>query len=311
MHYTLKQLRYLEASARLRSITAAAGELSISPSSIAAAIDSIEAELSETLFIRHPSKGITPTRFGLSFLENIRELLRAHIKFESSLPGIGEKIEGSIRLGCFTPVAPIILPLILKLVSQEHPTLSVQIIEGDAADMVELLNSDKIDLALTFSMNLPRGINFQGMFHAPPHIALSGDHPLASRSSLTLEDMVGDPLILLNLDVTRSYMIGLFEQRGLSPNILYLSRSSEMVRSLVAAGFGFAIFNVKPRSKQNYAVGNLVRIPLSTRHLEPEFGLIYHGKGRLSRVASAITEACQNLKESGAFRDFIVPPAVG
>jgi len=309
MHYTLKQLRYLEASARLRSITAAASELSISPSSIAAAIDSVEDELSETLFIRHPSKGITPTRFGSNFLDNIRELLRAHVKFESSLPGIGEKIEGSIRLGCFTPVAPIVLPLILKMVSEEHPTLSVQIIEGDAAEMGELLRTDQIDLALTFNFERPFGIDFQGMFHAPPHIALSAEHPLATRSSLTLEDVVDDPMILLNLELTRTYMLGLFEQRGLTPNILYLSRSSEMVRSLVAAGFGFAIFNVKPGRKQNYLVGELVRIPLSTRHLEPEFGLIHHGRGRLSRVAGAVVDACEYLKSEGAFGDFVVTTA--
>lgn len=311
MRYTLKQLRYLEMSARLRSITAAANELNISPSSIAAAIDSIETEMSEPLFSRHPSKGILPTRFGAKYLEKVRELLQAHVEFENSLPGIAEKIEGSIRLGCFTPLAPIILPMILKLVSESHPTLSVQIIEGDATEMIDLMNKDKIDLALTYNFELPKSMDFQGIFHAPPHVALSASHPLASHTNLTLEDLVKDPLILLNLDRTRAYLLGLFERRGLSPNILYSSRSSEMVRSLVAAGFGFAIFNVKPRNKQNYTVGRVVRIPLSSGHSEPEFGIIHHGRGRLSRVASAVIDACEQLKADGAFRDFVVPPVDG
>jgi len=308
MRYTLKQLRYLETSARLQSITAAARELNISPSSIAAAIDAIEAEMSEPLFTRLPSKGIKPTRFGANFLDKVRELLRAHMEFEGSLPGISEKFEGSIRLGCFTPVAPIILPMILKVVSESHPTLSVQIIEGDAAEMVDLMGRDRIDLALTFNFELPMSVEFQGMFHAPPHIALSANHPLAASPSLSLENLVKDPLILLNLDKTRAYMLGLFERRGLSPNILYSSRSSEMVRSLVAAGFGYAIFNVKPRNRQNYTVGELVRVPLASGHLEPEFGIIHHGRGRLSRVAGAIIDACEQLRAYGAFRDFVVPP---
>lgn len=306
MHYTLKQLRYLEAAARLRSITGAAGEFNISPSSIAAAIDAMEAEVSQPLFNRHPSKGVVPTRFGREFLRNVRDLLQSHQRFEGTLPGISEKIEGSIRMGCFTPIAPIILPLILKRVSEAHPGLSVQISEGDAEHMVELLSAERIDLALTYSIGVPEKLYFQGLFHAPPHITLSVDHALASRTSLTLEELASEPLILLNLDRTRKYMFDLFETRGLKPNVLYSSRSSEMVRSLVAAGFGYGIFNVKPRTKQTYTMGDLVRIPLSTHHQEPEFGIIHQGNNRLSRVAKAVTDACDQLKAEGVFNDFVV-----
>ncbi len=306
MHYTLKQLRYLEAAARLNSITSAAHELNISPSSVAAAIDSIEYELAQILFARHPSKGIIPTRYCVTFLENVRELLRSHIKFENSLPGISDKIEGSIKMGCFTPIAPIILPLILKVVSDIYPTLSVQIIEGDASQMASLMRKGEIDLALTYSVGELENFYFQSLFQAPPHIALSSDHPLANRRNLTLEDLIEEPLILLDLDRTRAYMLDLFNQRKLTPNILYSSQSSEMVRSLVAAGLGYAIFNVKPRNKQTYTVGDIIRIPLSTHHIEPEFGIIHHGKAQLSLVAKAILRACFQLKGENSFKDFVV-----
>ena len=308
MRYTLKQLRYLEAAARLRSITAAANEFNISPSSIAAAIDAIEAETNQTLFNRHPSKGVTPTRYGRDFLINVRQLLQSHLKFETTLSGISDKLEGSIRMGCFTPIAPIVLPLILKLVSDEHPTLSMQIIEGDAEKMVEMLSAEKIDLALTYSIGVPERFHFQSLFYAPPHVTLSTNHPLAARESLTLEELADEPLILLNLDRTRTYMLDLFKQRGLTPNVLYSSHSSEMVRSLVAAGFGYAIFNVKPRNKQTYTMGDLVRIPLASDHLAPEFGIIHYGKSGLTRVAQAVIEACARLKSEGTFRDFVVMP---
>jgi DNA-binding transcriptional LysR family regulator len=308
MRYTLKQLRYLEATARLRSITAAAGEFSISPSSIAAAIDGIESELSQPLFNRNPSKGVVPTRFGGEFLKHVRELLQSHSRFEQALSGINENIEGSISMGCFTPIAPIILPLVLKIVSEAHPNLTIQIIEGDADNMAELLKTDKIDLALTYSLGLPDSFYFQSLFYAPPHIALSTSHPLASRQSVELEELADEPLILLNLDRTRSYMLDLFDQCGLKPNILYLSRSSEMVRSLVAAEFGYSIFNVKPRTKQTYTMGDLVRIPLPSRHLAPEFGIIHHGMNRLTRVSQAVIEACVRLKSENIFQDFVVTP---
>ncbi len=308
MRYTLKQLRYLEAAARLRSITAAASEFNISPSSIAAAIDAIEAEMTQQLFNRHPSKGIAPTRYGKDFLRNVRQLLQSHALFENTLPGIATKLEGTIRLGCFTPIAPIILPLILKLVSDQYPTVSVEITEGDAVKMVEMLHADEIDLALTVTLGKPNNLYFEGLLPAPPHITLSEDHPLASRKSLTLEELVEEPMILLNLAQTKSYMLSLFEIRGLTPNVLYSSHSSEMVRSLVAGGFGYAIFNIKPRTKQTYTIGDLVRIPLSSEHLKPDFGIIHHGKSRLTKVAQAIVDACIQLKAQDALRDFVVEP---
>ena len=70
-----------------------------------------------------------------------------------------------------------------------------------------------------------------------------------------------------------------------------------------------SVFNVKLGRKQNYLVDELMRIPLSTRHLEPEFGLIDHGRGQLSRVASAVVDACAYLKSEGAFCDFVVTTA--
>ena len=306
MRYTLKQLRYLEAAARLNSITAAAGENNISPSSIAAAIDSIEAEVGETLFIRNPSKGIALTRFGRNFLKSVRELLRSHANFENSLPGISEKIEGSIRLGCFTPVAPLILPLVLQMVSEIHPTLSVQVIDGDATQMVELVKTNQIDLALTMSLGVPVQLYFNSLFVARPHVVLSDRHRLAKKKSIALYELVDEPLILLDLDQTRLYMMGLFERQGLSPKILYSSRSSELVRSLVAAKLGYAIYNVKPSTKQTYTIGDLVRIPLKGDHLAPEFGLLHHGNSQLSRIARAVSDACEQLKLQGAYKDFVV-----
>jgi DNA-binding transcriptional LysR family regulator len=308
MRYTLKQIRYLEAAARQRSITAAANQFNISPSSVAAAIDNIEAELGQALFSRHPSKGIVPTRFGRRFLDNVRKLLASHEKFENALPGISKKIDGSIRLGCFTPVAPIILPLVLKLVAENHPMLSVQIIEGDALKMLELMHDGRIDLALTTTLEAADQFDFQNLFMAPPHVVLSASHPLAGRANLTLEELADEPLILLNLNQTKAYMLGLFEERDLKPKIAYYSRSSEMVRSLVAAGFGFAIYNVKPRVKQTYTVGDLVRIPLSSNHRVPAFGILHHRHARLSPLAKAITEACEQLRLQGAFKDFVVEP---
>ncbi len=306
MHYTLKQLKYLDAAARHRSITGAADEFNISPSSIAAAINAMEHEISGTVFVRHPSKGVTPTRYGQGFLRHVHDILEQHSQFEKSLGGVSDRLEGHIRLGCFAPLAPIMLPVVLKSISIRYPTVSIDIAEGDTAEISSMITNGELDLAMGYDQGFATNARFSPLFDAPPHVALNSEHALAGRAMVALEELQDDPLVLLNLEVTRDYILGLFKARGLDPTIVHRSRSSDMVRALVASGLGYAIFNVRPLKKQTYVVGDIVRIPLKSRHETPTFGFLYRDEKKLTRVETALIETCQQLNLDGRFKPLLV-----
>lgn len=306
MHYTLKQLKYLDAAARHRSITGAADEFNISPSSIAAAINAIEQEISGTVFVRHPSKGVTPTQYGQRFLLHVSDILEQHSQFEKSLGGVTDKLEGHIRLGCFAPLAPIMLPVVLKSIAIRYPTVSIDIAEGDTAEISDMIANGELDLAMAYDRGFSTNAKFSPLFDAPPHVALNSEHVFAGRATLELDDLHDDPLVLLNLELTRDYILNLFTARGLEPKIAYRSRSSEMVRALVASGLGYAIFNVRPLSKQTYVVGDIVRIPLRSKHETPTFGFLYRDEKKLTRVEQALIRTCQQLNLEGRFKPLLV-----
>jgi DNA-binding transcriptional LysR family regulator len=307
MRYTLKQLNYIDVAAQHRSITGAAKALNISASSISSAIDAIEIQTNKKLFKRLPSKGISTTQFGHVFLSNARQLLKAHRSFEEAVDGQAKAINGAVRMGCFTPAAPIILPLITKSVADSHPGISIHFTEGDVARNMRHVVDSKIDLAIGVSANLPSSINFVPMFVAPPHIVLPHSHPLARRRQLSLEDVCQEPMVLLDLDETRDYMFGLFGQNNLTPHIAYSSQSAEMVRSMVAAGLGYSIFNLRPLQKQQYTVGDLVRIPLVPGYRSVEYGIIHRVDAHLSKVDQVVIETCIRLRDSGAFNRAVLP----
>ena len=75
LNFTLKQLRYVEATGRLGSIARAATDLNISQSSIAAAIDALEMQIGYDLFIRTPAKGVRITPEGGETLQSIRRFI--------------------------------------------------------------------------------------------------------------------------------------------------------------------------------------------------------------------------------------------
>ncbi|RVB68877.1 LysR family transcriptional regulator, partial [Mesorhizobium sp. M7A.F.Ca.CA.004.06.1.1] len=64
MNVTLTQLRYLVAVARHGSVTGAAKMLNVSQPSISVAIDAVEKNFGQKLFVRQRGSGVSPPSFG-------------------------------------------------------------------------------------------------------------------------------------------------------------------------------------------------------------------------------------------------------
>ena len=107
MRFTLKQLRYLDAAGRTGSIANAANELSISQSSVTAAIDALEAELGFDIFLRMPAKGIRATPSGREVLAMVTRFLAEARGLENDLASVSGDPVGTLRLGCYATAAPL------------------------------------------------------------------------------------------------------------------------------------------------------------------------------------------------------------
>lgn len=308
MYYTLKQLRYVEAAGRYGSITAAAEALAVSPSSVAAAIDHLEAQAGEPVFSRTPSRGIATTRYGRVFLEEVRQLLAAQAQFDNRVANLGQIVDGTARIACFTPLAPILLPTILSDVRLQHPRLMIDVKEGNLDEIVRALDDGEADFALCYGPMQELTHRFVPLFTGYPHAALPADHPLAGGGFVTLEQLAPEPLVVLDLDLSRRYLMDLFASHGLTPNAVYSARSTDMMRALIAAGLCYGIFNIRPMSKQTYARGDLVRLPLAGDLVAPKAGVLTRRDTRLGPVCQTIIASCELQAMRGAFDRAVVRP---
>ena len=308
MHYTLKHLRYVEAAERHGSITAAAEALAVSASSIAAAIDGIEAQLGQPLFERHPSRGVLATRYGHQLIDELRNFLAAQARFDRRVNEMGRGLDGTVRIACFASLAPIMLPTILSEVHSQHPNLIIQIIEGTVAEVLAAVEHGTADFALGYSGIIPITARHIPLFTAYPHAALPAGHPLASGRYVTLEQLAEEPMVMLDHDPSRQYFIRLFAARELRPNIVYSARTTDTMRGLIAAGLAYGLFNIRPLSKQTYGSGDLVRLPLAGDHDAPRAGVIHRADAQFGPVARAIIAACQAQAATGAFDRAVVRP---
>ncbi|ASM72905.1 MULTISPECIES: LysR family transcriptional regulator [Roseobacteraceae] len=293
MRFTFKQLRYFDAALRHGSIARAADEMNISQSSITAAIDMIEATLGTRLFRRTPAKGIMPTETGRTVGERIAAFLEQCQSFDSSLAVPGADPTGTLRLACYAPTAPFVLPLLLKQVSSLYPAIRIDLKEGDMSVIADLLQRGVVEMALTYRRYLRPSQPFVPFFRARPFALLPESSPLAARASLSLEDLADQPMIMLDLPATQNYFRQLFSSQGLKPQVVHSTKSSSVLRGLVAANLGYSLLNIVGRADRDPDSGYVVR-PLTGDLEAPEYGLAYARGAETTPVVKAVLRICQN-----------------
>lgn len=304
MHFTLKQLRYFDAVLRTGSVARAAVELNISQSSITAAIDAIEQATGTELLRRMPAKGIVPTDKGVEAGKRIRGFLEQARIFESDLLSMTGDPTGILRLACYAPTAPYVLPPILRQVSADYPSIRVELKEGDMQEISELLSAGVVDLALTYRRLTPDSQPFVPMFRAKPMALIPDTSPLARKQQLTLEDLAREPMILLDLPGTRAYFLGMFEGNGLRPKVAHTTKSSSVLRGLVSAQFGYALINIcgpNDRSGDNGYVAKSIGDSLDA----PQFGVAYTIASQRSSIVKTVLNTCREIAGNGEFEHLV------
>lgn len=300
VHFTLKQLQYFDAALRAGSIAKASVEMNISQSSITAAIDMIEKSTKTELLRRMPAKGIVATDKGLEIGARIREFLEQARIFEADLLTLTGDPSGTLRLGCYAPTAPYVLPPILKRISQNFPHIRVEIKEGDMQSIAEFLNSGVVDLALTYRRAAPKSQPFLPMFKAAPIALVPDVSPLARQPEVTLAELADLPMILLDLPGAPEYFANLFAAQGLAPKVAHTTKSSSVLRGMVGADLGYALLNIAgPLDRQGQ--NGYVAKPIKGRHDSPYYGVAYTGAGKRSVLVRSVLETCQEIADQEGF----------
>lgn len=301
MRFTHKHLRYFDAALRSGSIAKAAAEMNISQSSITAAIDLIEQSIGAELFRRVPAKGIAPTSLGLEVGVRVSAFLEQTRLFESDLMSLAGDPTGTLRLACYAPTAPHVLPPLLKGIAQRYPDIRIDLLEGDALSIENMLRKGAVDVALSYALeHQTAGTEFLPLFEAPPWALFPDSAPQAKATSITLEELAPLPMIVLDLAGTQDYFKSLFAAVGLEPNIIHTTKSSSVVRGLVAADFGYSLLNIcgpVDRSGQS----GYVAVPIADRVLAPVFGVAYTPAAQQSSIVRAVLKTSAELVKSGGF----------
>jgi DNA-binding transcriptional LysR family regulator len=299
MKLTLTQLRYLVAVARHGSVTGAARTLNISQPSISVAIDAIEQDFGQKLFVRQRGSGVSLTSFGRTVVTKAKQVL-AETDELMSLGSDRSSIAGELVLGCFEDLAPYFAPGLTKSFCERYPAVAVVVRDETFETLGRRLGDAAIDLGLSYDLGLPSHFARILLHELKPHALLPAGHALAESPEVSLADMAAYPLVSTDQPQSWQHMLDLFRSRGLSPVADMTTSSFEMQRSMVANGFGVAVSYTRPHGDLSYDGLPLICKPLSDPLPMQRIILTYDTQQRVSNAELAFVEVA---KEWFATRD--------
>ncbi|NIB41081.1 LysR family transcriptional regulator [Pseudomaricurvus alkylphenolicus] len=303
MRYTLKQLRYCLAAAQSNSVTRAAEQMNVSQPSISAAISHLEDTFNIQIFIRHHAQGLSLTPAGRRLIQEATRFMNQAESLESYAKELGDSVTGNLDVGCISTVAAIAMPNLMRTFYFKFPGASINCLDGNQEQLFEGLQDGRFELAMTYDLQLDNCYRFEPLVQLPAYAILPLDHPLAESEQLSLTELAGHPMVMLDLPLSREYFRSLFLSVGKEPKIAYRAKSLEMVRSLVGNGFGYSLANVhlhhSMARQESYAGVSAVdgtryrSIPLSDELLPLRFGMIMLKDVQLTRLADCFADYCR------------------
>ena len=199
---TLQQLRYVITVAQKGTISEAAKELFISQPSLTNAIRELEKEMNITIFNR-TNKGVAVSTEGEQFLGYARQVLEQANLLESAYKtSVRDKQRFSVSTQHYAFVVNAFVDLIKELPQNEYDfsireTQTYEIID-DVATMkseIGIIYLNAFNEAALTKIIKSKGLCFNELFIAKPHIFVTAEHPLANKESVTMEELADYPYL--------------------------------------------------------------------------------------------------------------------
>ncbi len=309
--FTLRQLEYLVAVGRFGSITLAAQHLSVSPPSISNAIAQMEAEFGLPMFVRKHAQGMALTQSGRALMAQAAKVLEAARDLSNLADLQKGTVRGELNVGCLLTFAQIIVPRLRKSFTQTYPDVVFRQFQNHQMGLIEGLRDASIDVALTYDLAIPTDLEFTELANLPPCAVLSESHPLAGRTSLSVQDLAPNPMILLDLPLSVDYFLSLFEQAGVKPHIVERTQDMAVLHSLVGNDFGYTVINIRPLSDMSPDGKKLCFVPLVGPVKPMRMGLLCARGADSSLTVKAFVDLCTQLLDKDALSQNTIRVSTG
>ncbi len=240
----LHQLRFVREAVRQNfNLTEAAKALYTSQPGVSKAIIELEEELGIDIFARHGKRIRGLTEPGRAVLRAVEVIM----KEIDSLKRIGNEFaaqdSGSFTIATTHTQARYSLPKVVQAFAQRYPKVRLSLLQGNPKQIAEMVLRDQADIAIaTEAIADVEGLVSLPCYQWEHVVVVPLEHPLLKVKQLTLEDIVGFPLITYDSAFAgRNKIDHAFTLRNLKPDILLEAIDADVIKTYVELNMGVGI----------------------------------------------------------------------
>jgi DNA-binding transcriptional LysR family regulator len=282
----LWQLEVFMAVAEEKSFSRAGHRVGRTQPAISSAIKLLEEELGEPLFDRL-GKSIKLTAAGELLTDYAKRLLRLRreaLEAMGELRGLGR---GTLRLGANETTCLYLLPEVLASFKRAYPQVQVDIQRAITRSITEKVVEGSLDFGIvTLPITNPR-LETITIHQDDMALIVSPSHRLASRRSVQMTELAGEPFILHKIGTTtRERLVKHFIDGGVKMKVTMELASIETIKRFVSIGMGISIVPRLCIGKE-IEEESLCALTIRDARFQRQLGLIYNKQRYQSQAAKA------------------------
>ena len=244
---TLTELKYIVAVAREKHFGKGADACHVSQPTLSVAIKKLEEELQVKLFERNANE-ITVTPLGEEIIRQAQSVLEQADNIRDIAKRGKDPLAGALRLGVIHTIGPYLLPDLVRQMIAHTPQMPLILQENFTVRLLEELRNGEIDCAILAEPFPDTNLAIAPLYDEPFMAAVPSGHALASRSSVTAEEMKKETMLLLGnghcfrdhvLEVCPEFARFSSSADGISKS--FEGSSLETIKYMVAAGMGITL----------------------------------------------------------------------
>jgi len=240
----VRHIRGFLAVARLGSFTRASIELHVSQPALTVQVQQLENALGVTLLDRNKRK-VALTQAGQDLLVPLERILTDVESIMTSSRDLAELRRGIVTVAAVPSLAATLLPRALCDFSRAYPGVSVRL-KDSVGNLIELVRQGEVDFGVGGAIQRDRSVATQDLYTEPICVFAPMNHPLASKRTITLRELVEHPAILPQKHSSlRNILERALEQQRLSLRPFHETSHISTTIGMVNAGLGIAILPLR------------------------------------------------------------------
>ncbi len=294
---TLRHLKIYKAVAETESVTKAAQQLYLSQPSVSVAIKELERYYGIRLFERLNQR-LKITQDGIRFLNYVTHIIDLFEEADKSFRAPGST--GPVKIGASVTAGACFVPGIMTSFTAAYPDVQIYTRVGASGEIEQDILSNNLDIGVVEGV-VHSDYIVQKVLKEDELVAVcSGAHPFARTKSVSLEQLVKQPLLLRErTSGTAELLLTALSARGYTVNPVLESTSVEALKNTARRNLGIA-FLPEPLVKAELEAGILYRVPVRDFSVKRCYRLIYHKNKYLSPLLLALMQRIeQEVKQTG------------